>query len=601
MEDAYRHFGAHVVKDDEGRVRSVRFTVYAPNARSVSVVGTFNDYAPHAHEMRSLGEGFFRLEIEEDLTGQMYKYLIHTQQGERVYKSDPFAFASARRPDTPSRVTDLETHDWHDKDYMAARKRKRPYEAPISIYEVHPGSWMRKPDGAFHSYTELAERLIGHVKEHGFTHIELMPVYEHPFDGSWGYQGTGYYSITSRYGEPTDFLRFVDACHQEGIGVILDWVPGHIAKDGHGLYRFDGTHLYEYADAAIRENEVWGTANLDLGKGETQSFLISNARFFLEKYHIDGIRVDAVANIIHHLGDPSRGLNEGGIAFLRKLTRSVFAHHEQAILAAEDSTAHPLVTHPVESGGLGFNYKWNMGWMNDTLSYFQREPVHRKHHHDEITFSLMYAFSENFILPFSHDEVVHGKKTLVAKMPGDYWQKFANYRALLGWLYTHPGKKLLFMGQEFAQMDEWKEWSELDWNLLAYPMHEAIRRYVQDLNELLRTEPALHEVDHDPAGFEWIDADNAKQSVLAYLRRDRKQEALVVVLNLTPATHDDFLVGVPEAGTYKEIMNSDKATYGGSGIANPPLATRKRPAHGRKQAVSMRLAPLSVTILKREA
>ncbi len=600
MEDAFQHFGAHVVKDDTGQVRFVRFTVYAPNAKAVDIVGTFNDYAPRTHVMRPLGDGFFRMEIEKDLRGHLYKYLIHTKQGDMIHKSDPFAFASAFRPDTPSRVTDLDTHVWQDGDYMEERRGRKPYDTPVSIYEVHLGSWMRKPDGAFHTYKELAERLIPHVQELGFTHIELMPVYEHPFDGSWGYQGTGYYSITSRYGEPTDFMRFVDACHKEKIGVILDWVPGHIAKDGHGLYRFDGTHLYEYADEDIRENEIWGTANLDLGKGETQSFLVSNAIFFLEKYHIDGIRVDAVANIIHHLGDSSRGLNEGGIAFLRKFTLSVFARHEQAILAAEDSTAHPLVTHPVESGGLGFNYKWNMGWMNDTLKYFQRDPVHRKHHHDEITFSLMYAFRENFILPFSHDEVVHGKKTLVKKMPGDYWQKFANYRALLGWLFTHPGKKLLFMGQEFAQMDEWKEWDELDWNLLTFPMHDSIRRYVKDLNALMHDEPALHEADHDEAGFEWIDADNATQSVLAYLRKDKRGRALVCVLNLTPKTHDDFLLGVPEAGTYKEIMNSDKSTYGGSGIVNTTRKTLKRPSHGRDQAVRMKLPPLALSILKRE-
>jgi len=600
MEDAHAHFGAHVQKDEKGRPRAVRFTVYAPAARRVDVVGTFNDYAPGVHEMHPLGDGVFRLEITRDLRGHFYKYLIHTKRGETIHKSDPFAFASALRPDTPSRVVDLDTHEWQDGDYMKKRRRQRPYDSPVSIYEVHLGSWMRKPDGTFNSYRELAERLIPHVKEHGFTHIELMPVYEHPFDGSWGYQGTGYYSITSRYGEPADFMHFVDLCHQEGIGIILDWVPGHIAKDGHGLYRFDGTHLYEYADEKIRENVVWGTANLDLGKGETQSFLVSNAIFFMEKYHIDGIRVDAVANIIHHLGDSSRGLNEGGVAFLQKLSRAVFARHEQMILAAEDSTAHPLVTHPVEQGGLGFNYKWNMGWMNDTLEYFQREPIHRKHHHNEITFSLMYAFSENFILPFSHDEVVHGKKTLVSKMPGDYWQKFANYRALLGWLFTHPGKKLLFMGQEFAQMDEWKEWSELDWNLLSYPVHDAVRRYVQDLNALLRNEPALYELDHDPAGFEWIDADNAAQSVLAYLRKDKAGKPVVVVLNLTPTTHEDFRLGVPAPGDYKEIMNSDRETYGGSGVENPSLSARKESSHGREWSVRLSLPPLALCILKQE-
>ncbi len=600
--DAYRHFGAHPIKDETGEVRKVRFTVYAPNARRIDVVGSFNDYALGAHPMEPLeADGMFGVEIPGNLLGEHYKYAIETPEGERLYKADPYAFYSALRPDTPSVVVDLEGYAWGDDDYLRQQATTPPYQTQVSIYELHLGTWMRKPDGSFHSYKETAEFLVPYLKEQGFTHVELMPVMEHPFDGSWGYQGTGYFSVTSRYGSPHDFMAFVDRCHQAGIGVLLDWVPGHICKDAHGLYRFDGSFLYEYDDADIRENEVWGTANLDLGTGPTRSFLISCARFFMDVYHIDGFRLDAVSNILYYKGEPDRGVNEGGIGFLRELSKRVFAFREHAILAAEDSSAFPKVTHPVEQGGIGFNYKWNMGWMNDTLTYFARDPIHRKHHHDELTFSLMYAFSENFILPFSHDEVVHGKRSLVDKMPGDYWQKFANYRALMGYLFTHPGKTLLFMGGEFAQMHEWKDDEELDWHLLEYPMHAAARRFVRDFNHVVAHEPALYELDHDPAGFEWIDADNAEQSIFSFIRRDGRGSELLILLNLTPNVHERFRVGVAREGTYRELIGSDKEIYGGSGLYNGlPIKSRPHPANGRPQSLEVLLPALSITVLRWE-
>ncbi len=597
---AYEHFGAHVMDSNEGM--KTRFRVYAPNAESIDLVGSFNDYALGAHPMEKVDDaGVFETSLEGDLTGERYKYAILSKQGERLYKSDPFAFYSANRPDTVSRVARLD-FSWGDGSYMRRLRESAPYDKPVSIYEVHLGSWMRKPDGGFHSYRELAGHLIPYVASLGFSHIELMPIIEHPFDGSWGYQGTGYYSVTSRYGSPEDFAYFVDAAHQAGIGVIVDWVPGHICKDAHGLYRFDGSFLYEYDDDSIRENPVWGTANLDLGKGETRSFLISNALFFMRKYHIDGFRIDAVSNIVYYMGESDRGVNEGALAFLRALSKAVFAECDGAILAAEDSSAFPKVTHPIEHGGLGFNYKWNMGWMNDTLKYFQKDPIYRKHHHSNLTFSLMYAFTENFILPFSHDEVVHGKGSLVDKMPGDYWQKFANYRALIGYLFTHPGKPLLFMGSEFAQMNEWNDADELDWQLLSYPVHDSARRFTRDMNRVMHAEKALHEADHVPEGFEWIDADNADESVISFVRYSRgREEMLVVVLNLTPTPRHDFPLGVPRKGTYHEIVNSDKNVYAGSNLFNgAPRESIDEPMHGRDQHIRVLLAPLSISILKWE-
>ena len=601
LQDAYRHFGAHLIRDDQGEIILTRFTVYAPHAVSISVVGEFNGYQDWVHQMSKIDSaGIWRIEVPQNLAWQTYKYRIETLGGEKLFKADPYAFYSSLRPETTSKVYDLEGYVWQDDAYMASRHLKHPYDSPVSIYEMHVGTWMQKPGGGYHTFAELVDLVIPYLKKHHFTHLELMPVYEHPLDASWGYQGTGYFSVTSRYGVPKDLMYLVDQCHQNDIRVLLDWVPGHICKDAHGLYMFDGQPLYEYEDPFIRENVVWGTANLDLGKGETRSFLISNALFFLKEFHIDGFRIDAVSNIIYYLGDPANGENYGGQNFLRELSKAVFAHHPSALLAAEDSSAFPKVTHPVEYGGLGFNYKWNMGWMNDTLKYFEKDPVYRKYHHHELTFSLHYTYFENYILPLSHDEVVHGKQSLVEKMPGDYWQKFANYRALLGYFYTHPGKTLLFMGGEFGQMHEWKDHSELDWFLLSYPMHDSALRYNRDMMALVQSEPALHALDHDPSGFQWIDQHNAEQSILTYVRYAKPyEEPLVVVLNLTPTPYHHYRIGVPLKGTYEEIMNSDKVIYGGSNLFNgTPINTQEEPSHGFLQSLDITVSPLSLTLLK---
>jgi len=599
--DAYEHFGAHLVKDQDGNITATRFTVYAPHAKAISIVGEFNDFQGWMHQLTKIdASGVWRIEIPENLEWKAYKYEIHTHDGRTLYKADPYAYFSALRPDTTSKVYDLEGYNWQDAAYMAKRNKQSVYHHPMNVYELHMGTWMQKPGGDFNTYAELVDLLIPYLKKNNFTHVELMPVYEHPFDGSWGYQGTGYYSITSRYGVPKDFMYFVDQCHQNDIKVILDWVPGHICRDAHGLYMFDGQPLYEYRDPHIRENEVWGTANLDLGRGEVQSFLISNALFFMKKFHIDGFRIDAVSNIIYYLGDSRIGENQGALSFLRKLSHEIFHFYNNAILAAEDSTAYPKVTHPVEYGGLGFNYKWNMGWMNDTLKYFEKDPIYRKYHHNELIFSLHYAFSENYILPLSHDEVVHGKKSLVEKMPGDYWQKFANYRALLGYFYTHPGKTLLFMGGEFGHMHEWKDHTELDWHLLQYPMHDSALRYNRDMMALIQKEKALYELDHEKEGFEWIDQYNAEQSIISFIRYSKaKKEHVIVVINLTPTTYHDYQIGVPQKGNYKELINSDLNIYGGSNLFNgEPLKTHNAPMHQKPYSIKMTVSPLGVSILK---
>ncbi len=598
LEDAYRHFGAHLMKDKNGHVTATRFTVYAPHARAVSVVGEFNDYQDWVHQMTKVDAiGVWRIDIPEHLEWKAYKYKIFTHDGRELHKSDPYAFFSAERPDTVSKVYDIDGYQWNDHDYM--QHRKRPYSQPVNIYEVHLGSWMKKPDGTYNRFTDLVDRLIPYALENGFTHLEIMPLVEHPLDQSWGYQGTGYYSITSRYGVPKDFMYFVDRAHQAGLGIILDWVPGHICKDAHGLYMFDGQPLYEYRDPWIRENIVWGTANLDLARAETRSFLISNALFFQRYFHIDGIRVDAVANIVHPLGDARYGVNDGALGFLRMLSRAVFKENDAFILAAEDSTAFPGVTRPVDQGGLGFNYKWNMGWMNDTLRYFAREPIHRKYHQSDINFAMHYAYSENFILPLSHDEVVHGKRSIVEKMPGDDWQKFANARALYGFMYTHPGKKLLFMGQEFGQRHEWRDHDELDWSRLNDDPHQGLHRFHRDIAHLVKHQPALHALDHDPAGFRWIDADNADESVLTYIRHGHGQ-SIIVAVNLTPVVRQDFWLAMPEGGNYVEILNSDAIHYGGSGITNDDEFTAfEHQMQGFNHAIRVSLPPLGVSLFKR--
>jgi 1,4-alpha-glucan branching enzyme len=599
--DAYNHFGAHLKKDEKGTILGTEFTVWAPHAKEVSVLGEFNGYQAWVHNLSKIDDaGIWHIFIEDAKEWHQYKYEIKTWDGRNLYKVDPYGYFSAERPEQMSKIYDLEGYGWNDLHYMEQRVHQTPYDKQMSIYEVHLGSWMTKPDGTYHKYNELVDQLIPYVLEHGFTHIELMPIIEHPLDQSWGYQGTGYYSATSRFGVPKDLMYFVDQCHQHDIKVILDWVPGHINRDDHGLYMFDGEPLYEYSEEWKRENKVWGTANLDLGRGEVQSFLISNALFWMKYFHVDGFRIDAVSNLIFFLGDPGNGVNEGALDFLKRLSSKIFLEHPNALLIAEDSSAFPKVTHPVDQGGLGFNYKWNMGWMNDTLEYFEKDPVYRKYHHSNITFGLVYAFSENYVLPLSHDEVVHGKHSLVDKMPGDYWQKFANYRALMGLFFTHPGKTLLFMGGEFAQMHEWKDYQELDWNLLAYPMHDSARRFVTDMNSVVKHHKALYEMDHQEEGFKWIDSSNADQSVFSFVRYAKdKNDFVVVVLNLTPVVHHNYRIGVPQKAKYIEVINSDKDVYGGSNIFNgEEMFSEDKPVHGFEQSIQMVLSPLSITILK---
>lgn len=599
--DSYRFFGAHILKDKTGKFIGTKFTVWAPHAKEVNVMGEFNNYQAWVHNLTKVDEsGIWSITIKDAFEWNSYKYEIKTFDGRTLFKSDPYAFFSSERPETLSKIYDMDGYQWDDISFMNKRKELNPYESQMSIYEVHLGSWMIKPDGGFNKYNEMVDLLIPYLIKNGFTHIELMPVVEHPLDQSWGYQGTGYFSATSRYGVPKDLMYFVDQCHKFNIGVILDWVPGHICRDDHGLYMFDGEPLYEYSEEAKRENVVWGTANLDLGKGEVQSFLISNALYWMKYFHVDGFRIDAVSNLIYFLGDSSNGTNQGALDFLKKLSIEVFREFNNCLLIAEDSTAYPKVTHPVHEGGLGFNYKWNMGWMNDTLKYFEKDPVHRKYHHDFITFGLEYSFSENYILPLSHDEVVHGKKSLVDKMPGDYWQKFANYRSLMGLLFTHPGKTLLFMGDEFAQMHEWKDHSELDWNLLDYPLHLGANSFVRDMNKIVKSEKSLHELDHNQSGFKWIDSKNNDYSIFSFVRYAKdSNDFTVIILNLTPMVHHNFRIGVPKMGRYYELINSDYLVYGGSNLFNgKDMVSHDIPMHNMDQSIDMILSPLSITIIK---
>lgn len=594
--DAKRIFGSFLNKNEKGIIESTRFTVYAPNAKNVSVIGDFNNWDIFAHALTKVDDlGIWSITIPWNLEWATYKYFIDTGST-TLYKADPYATFAEERPGTSSKVYDLDNYEWNDDKWQY--EKQKIYDKPLAIYEVHFGSWRRKY-GQFFKYNELVEELIKHVKEQNFTHIELMPIYEHPLDDSWGYQGTGYFAATSRFGVPKDLMYLIDRMHQEGIGVLLDWVPGHICKDAHGLYFFDGTPLYEHNDEFQRENIVWGTANLDLSKGHTRSFLISNALFWLEYFHIDGFRIDAVANLIYYLGDKKNGINHGALDFLRELSQQLFKKDDRVLLMAEDSTAYPGVTLPVSAGGLGFNYKWNMGFMNDVLEYFKKDPIYRKWHHDKITFGLTYAFSEQFILPFSHDEVVHGKGTLLTKMSGDYWQKFANFKTLIGLWVTHPGKKLLFMGQEFAHFSEWNHNRSLDWNLFEYDSHKTANRFVREILDLYKNSKELHELDHDPKGFMWIDPNNNEQSIFSYCRYAKDGSFYVVVLNMTPLTHHHFELGVPKKGVYIEIINSDKDIYGGSNQYNgQELFTFDGKRHNQEQYVKMLISPLSVTILK---
>ena len=597
--NAHEVFGAHVVKNELGEYIGCEFTLYAPNAKEVSIIAEWNGYQGFKDKMELIDEsGIWYLHVPGDLLWKRYKFCITTKQGELKYKADPYAFYSDMRPSTDSKVTDIDGYVWHDEEFL--KNKTAVYDKPVMVYEMHLGSWMKNEEGLWYEYQELASKLTDYLVDMKYTHVEFMPVYEFPLDASWGYMGTGYFSPTSRFGSPKSLMYLIDTLHQAGIAVIFDWVPGHICKDAHGLYMFDGTALYDYKDDFRRENPEWGTANLDLGKGITRSFLYSNAAYFMDYFHCDGFRVDAVSNIIYYHGNKNLGQNQGGIDFLRDLSRNVFAKDDKVLLMAEDSSDFDGVTRSVDQGGLGFNYKWDMGWMNDTLKYFKLDPVYRKYHHHQLTFSMVYNYNEKFILPFSHDEVVHMKGSLVNKMPGDYWQKFANYRLLIGYMMTHPGKKLLFMGNELAQFSEWNFNTQLDWNLLDYPKHSEFKNCMSDMILFYRNEKSLFEEDHSSDGFKWIEANNAEQSVYIYSRyaKDRNNH-LVVVMNATPNTFHNYRIGVPTNTEYFEVFNTDEEKYGGSGQVNlDTLACEEVSCHSLSQSISITVPPLGISILK---
>ncbi|MBE4908418.1 1,4-alpha-glucan branching enzyme [Bacillus luteolus] len=596
---SYQLFGAHLTL--QNGVEGTQFTVWAPHAAKVNIVGNFNQWEGEHHPLDKINnEGIWTNFFPGLVEGDIYKYEITTDRGDILLKSDPFAFYSEIRPATASVIYNLEGYKWNDRAWQ--RNKRSTHDKPLNIYEVHLGSWKVKTDGTYYSYEELSELLIPYVLEHGFTHIELLPLVEHPLDKSWGYQGTGYYSATSRYGTPHGLMYLIDQCHQNGIGVIMDWVPGHFCKDSHGLYLFDGKPTYEYSFSHDRENKVWGTANFDLSKPEVQSFLISNALFWIDYFHIDGFRVDAVANMIYwptsHEGEQRS--NPFAIEFLKKLNSAIREFDQSVLMIAEDSTVWPKVTSSVSEGGLGFSYKWNMGWMNDILTYMQASPYERKNLHNKVTFSLLYAFSEKFILPFSHDEVVHGKRSMLDKMPGDYWDKFAQLRLLYGYLITHPGKKLLFMGGEFGQFSEWKDDSELDWNLDDFRMHQHIRAYVKELFKVYKKQRSLYELDNSDEGFEWIDVNNYDQSIFSFIRKGKKENDLTVtVCNFTPETYHEYKVGVPLLSSYKEVLNSDDIAFGGSGQINKGnLIGEEGPYHGKPYHIKMTIPPFGISIVR---
>jgi 1,4-alpha-glucan branching enzyme len=576
----YDKLGAHLVTVD-GRA-GVRFAVWAPNARRVSVIGSFNDWEPGRHTLTPRGSsGIWEGFIPDVGQSALYKFFIESHHdGFSAEKSDPFAFHGEMRPKTASVVWSLDGHPWGDAEWMARRRQAHGLDAPVSIYEVHLGSWMRAPEDGHRwlTYREMAPRLAAYAREQGFTHVELMPITEHPFDGSWGYQTTGYFAPTSRFGTPQDFMFLVDTLHQDGVGVILDWVPAHFPTDGHGLAYFDGTHLYEHQDPRLGRHQDWGTLIYNYGRTEVSNFLVCSALFWLDRYHIDGLRVDAVASMLYL--DYSRKAGEwvpnahGGrenleaLAFLRRLNERVYGLYPDVITFAEESTAWPAVSRPTFVGGLGFGLKWDMGWMHDTLVYAAKDPIHRRFHHGQITFRMLYAFTENFVLPLSHDEVVHGKGSLIGRMPGDLWQKFANLRLLFADQFTQPGKKLVFMGGEIGQWSEWDHGGSVDWGLLEHAPHRGVQRWVRDLNTFYRGCPAMHECDAEAHGFEWVDCHDAATSMLSYLRRGRNpDEAVLCVFNFTPVPRD-YRVGVPWGGDWQEALNSDATIYGGSGMGN---------------------------------
>ena len=603
----YQKLGSHLHTVDG--VDGVSFAVWAPNAQRVSVIGEFNHWDGRCHPMRNLGNsGIWEIFVPDLGEGSLYKFeILNRQSGQVLVKTDPYGQQFEFRPQTAAIVTREDGFTWQDGEWLEQRVSHDWLHSPMSIYEVHLGSWQRDSRGNFLNYRELAEKLVEYVKYMGFTHIELLPITEHPLDISWGYQTTGYFAPTSRHGTPDDFRYFVDYCHQNGIGVILDWVPAHFPKDSFALARFDGTPLYEHEDPRKGEHRDWGTLIYNYSRNEVKNFLLSSAFFWLEEFHIDGLRVDAVASMLYL--DYSRDANDwipnmyGGnenleaIDFLRHMNSVTHEQHPGTVIMAEESTSWPQVTRPTWTGGLGFSMKWNMGWMHDILHYMQEQPVHRSYHHDSLTFGLLYAFTENFVLPFSHDEVVHGKQSLLNKMPGDEWQRFANLRLLYTLMFTYPGKKLLFMGCEFAQGTEWSVNRDLDWYVLDYAHHKGVQTLIKDLNHLYKTHSALYQYDFDHMGFEWVDCHDYQQSIISY-RRKSAHEDLVVVLNFTPVVRENYRIGVPREGVYQEIFNSDSQYYDGGNVGNGHVVTEPLPWMNQNHSISVTLPPLAGIILK---
>ena len=606
--EAYRYFGAHI--ETRAGESGVVFRVWAPHATAISVVGDFNSWKPGSHPMRKVdNDSVWELFIPGMKEYDVYKYCVTTRAGDLVYKADPYAFHAETRPSNGSKVYDLSGFAWHDEAWQEAQKKADVINGPMNIYEMHAGSWKTKGEKVPYNYSELADQLIPYIKEMGYTHVELLPVMEYPFDGSWGYQVTGYFAPTSRYGTPEDFAYFVNAAHNAGIGIILDWVPAHFPKDAYGLYEFDGGACYEYADPRKGEHLQWGTRVFDYGKPEVQSFLVSSAMFWISEYHIDGLRVDAVASMLYldYGRDDGNWIpnchggreNLEAVAFLKKLNESVFREHGDVLMIAEESTAWPMVSRPTYLGGLGFNFKWNMGWMNDCLRYFSLDGLARKFNHDCLTFSFFYAFSENFVLPISHDEVVHGKCSLINKMPGTYEEKFAGVRSFLGYMMSHPGKKLLFMGCEFGQFIEWNYKQQLDWLLLDYEAHRQLKSYVSALNKFYLANSPLWEIDYSWEGFSWIVSDDSSNSVVAYIRRDKKENELIALCNFTSVTRQKYRIGVPKPGTYRVVFSSALPEFGGKGESTVgSVRAKKKPIHGYEYSIELNIEGLSCMYIK---
>jgi len=606
---SYKFLGNHLFQKKEKK--GVRFSLWAPNAKKISVIGDFNNWQSNIDEMKKIkNSGIWTIFINKAKAGDLYKYKITGPNNEIRIKADPYANYAEKKPNTASRVFNNNKYKWNDEKWIKKRNNFDPHKEAILIYELHLGSWIRDEENNYLNYREIADKLVDYIKKMGYTHIELLPIAEHPFDGSWGYQTTGYYAVTSRYGNPDDFKYLVDKCHQNNIGVIMDWVPGHFCKDDHGLRIFDGTPLYESEDPRRAENIQWDTLNFDFAQPEIWSFLISNAIYWLKEFHIDGIRADAVSNMIYldyQKKDGQWAANKYGgnenleaIAFLQKLNEVVFKEFPGTLMIAEESSAWPGVTSPTYHDGLGFNFKWNMGWMNDTLEYMEKDPLFRKGVHNKLTFSIMYTYSENYILPLSHDEVVHGKKSLLDKMPGEYWEKFANLRLLFGYMLAHPGKNLLFMGGEFGQFIEWNYKQELDWSLLEYEKHKKMSDYVKELNKFYLEEKALWLLDHKPEGFEWVEADDKDKSIISFLRFPYNQENhLLVICNFTPVFRENYQVGIPFYKKYEIVFNSDLEKYGGGNTINQKLYSPfKKSCNSKPYSLKIDLPPLSILYLK---